>query len=509
MIAHLLLLAWFFQADPTYTISGTVVNRVGGRPLGGTHVSLTGALVDPVVTGPDGHFRFDGLKAGKYGLNAERTGFVRQSYKQRSLAVNFSTGIVTGEHESTENLVFGLIPGGVIAGTVTDTRGNPVQGMQVFAYRLAGFGAERHTTTIAGAATTDDRGEYRIVSLAAGSWVLTFMGWTQTTPVPSVTPEAFPITYFPGTTVGARAAPITVEPGKEVRADAVLAPVPAVLLQGEAVLPNLPPGSSVTLNAEGPFGSEPSIVRGGINGSHFSIPGVAQGHYILNLFDDQNHFRGRRALDVGSADTTVTIGETPLAHISEKVELRGTPRSPNSPTTLRLFKEGVLGLRTLDDDGRASIEALPPGQYQVMVTKGLPLPVLSMTVKGSTQTSGVVTIPETGDVSITIVAEASAGRDISGRVLRGDKPEGGLLAFLVPSKGLENITLYRFDQSDSDGTFLWRAVPPGEYLMFAFEDGEPADYDSADLIRRLAPKGQKITITGEPKQTAVVQVTVR
>src|ERR1700676_2004917 len=193
MIAHLLLLAWFFQADPTYAISGTVVNRTNGKPLNGAHVFLTGARVDPAITGPDGRFLFAGLKAGKYGLSAERTGFVRQSYQQRSLTVNLSTGVVTGDHESTENLIFGLIPGGVIAGTVTDTRGNPVPGMRVLAYRVVGLGAERHATTSFYYAITDDRGEYRIPSLSAGSWVLAFTGWTtQTAPLPSATPEAFP-----------------------------------------------------------------------------------------------------------------------------------------------------------------------------------------------------------------------------------------------------------------------------------------------------------------------------
>ena len=87
------------------------------------------------------------------------------------------------------------------------------------------------------------------------------------------------------------------------------------------------------------------------------------------------------------------------------------------------------------------------------------------------------------------------------------KPEGGLLAYLVPSKNLDNETLYRFDQSDSDGTFTWRAVPPGEYLMYAFEDGEPADYASGEVMRGLAAKGQKITITDDAKQTVVVRVT--
>jgi hypothetical protein len=80
---------------------------------------------------------------------------------------------------------------------------------------------------------------------------------------------------------------------------------------------------------------------------------------------------------------------------------------------------------------------------------------------------------------------------------------------LAPSKNLENTTLYRFDQSDSDGTFTWRAVPPGEYLTFAFEAGEPLDYASAEAMRELESKAQKITITDDPKQTAVVHVTAR
>jgi hypothetical protein len=510
MIAHLLLLAWFFQTSPSYTIGGTVVNRVDGRPLSGTHVVLIGAQMDPVVTGPDGRFRFAGLKPGKYGLTAERLGFVRQSYKQRSLAVNFSTGIVTGERESTEDLIFGLIPGGVIGGTVTDTRGNPVPGMRVLAYRVVGLGTARHASSSFSQAMTDDLGQYRIPSLSSGSWVVAFTGWTTQTPqLPSITPEAFPSTYFPGTTEAARAALISLEPGKEVRADAVLTPVAAVQVKGEVLLPNLRAGSFVTLSAPGPLGSEPSIVKAPVTGNQFVFTGVPAGHYIVSLSDDQNRPTGRRTLDVGSSDVAVTIGETPFAHVLEKVELRGTPKSPNSPTVLVLFSPAMKGVRTLDADGRAIIASLPPGQYEVIVDKGLPLATLSMTVQGATQAGGLLNIPETGEVNLMIVADASAVQDITGRVLRGDKPEGGLLVTLAPSKNWENTTAYRFDQSDSDGTFTWRAVPPGEYLMFAFEDGEPQDYISAEVMRGLAAKGQKITITSEPKQPVMVRVTAR
>jgi hypothetical protein len=45
--------------------------------------------------------------------------------------------------------------------------------------------------------------------------------------------------------------------------------------------------------------------------------------------------------------------------------------------------------------------------------------------------------------------------------------------------------------------------------MFAFEDGEPADYASAEVMAKLAPKGQEVTITGDAKQVVVVHVTAR
>jgi hypothetical protein len=37
-------------------------------------------------------------------------------------------------------------------------------------------------------------------------------------------------------------------------------------------------------------------------------------------------------------------------------------------------------------------------------------------------------------------------------------------------------------------------MPPGDYLMFAFEEGLPEDYQDPNVVRKLLPKGQPITI---------------
>lgn len=79
------------------------------------------------------------------------------------------------------------------------------------------------------------------------------------------------------------------------------------------------------------------------------------------------------------------------------------------------------------------------------------------------------------------------------------------MAILIQRNTWEQIGIYRSDQSDSDGTFAWRDVPPGEYLAFALEDGEPNDYDDVNTLRALLPIGQALTVT----DAAVQQVELK
>jgi hypothetical protein len=466
-----------------------------------------------VVTGPDGRFRFDGLKEGKYSLRAERLGFEPQGYRARSLATPYSTAVVTGEHQSTENLVFAMIPGGVIRGTVTDTRGDPVAGLFVQAFRVVGLGSQRHVSG-AWSGYTDDRGDYRIFSLPAGSFVVAFAGRYQQG-VGMLAPDAmtYPITYFPGTSNAEQAGTIRVEAGREAEGNAILNPIPSATVHGHVLLPGTPTPNGnfqITLMTLGPLGSQvmvgPSLP---VFADQFFLNEIPQGHYSLMLKDGEGRPVGRRPLDVDSTDVSINIGETPVARVSIEVEMRGTPRVASSPTVVTLIEKGgpVRGVRTLDAEGRALIPALPAGQYELTVTKGLGLGVLSL--DGVTQTGGLLNIPETGQVNLHIVADANVRSAVAGHVLRGDHPEAGILAMLVPAKTWGNPLAYKFDQSDADGSFSWPSVPPGDYLMFAFEDGEPADYADPDAIRSLAPKAQPVTITSDPKQTVSVHITAR
>jgi hypothetical protein len=71
---------------------------------------------------------------------------------------------------------------------------------------------------------------------------------------------------------------------------------------------------------------------------------------------------------------------------------------------------------------------------------------------------------------------------------------------LVQGDAWEQVGIYTADQSDSDGSFAWRDVPPGEYLAFAVERGEFNEYDDTESLRTLLPIAQLLTITDTPAQ---------
>ncbi|SDU35567.1 carboxypeptidase regulatory-like domain-containing protein [Jiangella alkaliphila] len=61
-------------AVETGAVAGTV-RDAAGAPLAGVTVTLAGTSLDPVTTGDDGAFGFDGVAAGTYTVTAERTGY--------------------------------------------------------------------------------------------------------------------------------------------------------------------------------------------------------------------------------------------------------------------------------------------------------------------------------------------------------------------------------------------------------------------------------------------------
>jgi hypothetical protein len=68
---------------------------------------------------------------------------------------------------------------------------------------------------------------------------------------------------------------------------------------------------------------------------------------------------------------------------------------------------------------------------------------------------------------------------------------------LVPRNPAAYRALVRRDQSDSDGSFSLRNVPPGQYTVIAIDDGWKLDWRNRESIVRYLSGGLSVTVTDQ------------
>lgn len=528
MTPGLLLLATLAcqLAQPqTYSIRGVVVDAVNNRPLAKTHVSVAlttsrATRAQQTITLRDGRFDFNGLPAGKYTLTAERIGYQRQNFNQRSLGNRYSTAIVVSADEPPPpDLVFRLVPGGVITGKITDPKGDPIPGLFVQALQIAGTGAARHVLRITGE-YTDDRGIYRIANLAKGPHVVVATGnAARRNPLASVEPMAIPPTYFPGVSDAESSERVDVRAASESKADFVVHPVPAATLEVK-LSSGFQSGSardSVALALPGAFG--PTIWSGWSSNFQASNQGATfadlpEGRYRAAVYHAGTRATGFQMIDVTAPVTHVTLADTPPVEVQVSLAIEGQSASGirNGPYTvsfLSLDNRTTVSRIIPAPSTRLPMPPLEPGLYQPTVTRGSqPLPPIAMKARGegATVVGAALQVPETGKIELDLVLDASAA-DVAGKASTADgKPAMGALVLLLRKSDWTIAGAYRTDQTDSDGSFLWKAVPRGDYLMVALDEANYLDYLDPASLSPLLPLAEPVTVAAS---SAPVHITAR
>jgi Carboxypeptidase regulatory-like domain len=186
------------QSPPsTGLIVGRVVDAASGRPVGGVVVSLNGgnAPVAPspqaaagqprAMTNANGQFVFRKLAKGSYSLTAARPGYVPGAYGRRSPG-GTPAQLQLEEGQRVGDVVIPIWRHATITGTVIDEAGEPMIGVQVRGFQRRVWGGRRRLVP-GPQATTDDRGIYRLTSLAPGDYFVAFV-WRETS-VPLATAE--------------------------------------------------------------------------------------------------------------------------------------------------------------------------------------------------------------------------------------------------------------------------------------------------------------------------------
>jgi hypothetical protein len=69
-----------------------------------------------------------------------------------------------------------------------------------------------------------------------------------------------------------------------------------------------------------------------------------------------------------------------------------------------------------------------------------------------------------------------------------------VLVLLVPFDLRNHSDWLRHDQSDSDGSFSFPAVPPGDYTLIALEDAWDLEWRSPEFLSRFLAGGVAVAI---------------
>jgi hypothetical protein len=496
----------------TWTISGVVVSATTGAPLDRAEVTLSttgenGTELAQTLTGEAGAFRFDGVLAGKYALQASRRGYLPSGYQEHE---GYFTAIVTGPNLSTQDLRLELTPYGAIGGTITDDSGSAVGGAQVTLFRQDDSSGETKVVE-AESDTTDDAGGYEFTRLQPGTYYIdvTAQPWYafRSTPptnlstgqqddqAPSPLDVAYPLTFYPSAPDASSASPIQMNAGDRAQANLSLHAVPAIHLELHLPLTSGRRGMAAPALVQETFGTEQStqelnignIAYRGNNTLDVYYPPVAPGHYVL----EQN---GGGAVDIDATSSRTLDGLSTAATVEVRGRLAmasGAPMPQHAFVSLRPADGHRGPLETaVGRDGTFDLPNVAAGTWEVHLVGSLV--VVQMAASGGEVHGSRITV---GNDTVLLAATLASGSAIvNGYAMRSNKGVGGMLVLLVPKDPNASDDLIRRDQSDSDGSFSLPNTVPGTYTLVAIENGWGLEWKHRDAIAAYLKNGVTVQV---------------
>jgi hypothetical protein len=492
-----------------FQIAGTLLNAVTGEPVRHATVAVLSfednKILASAVSDNEGHFALQGLPLAKYQLTASKRGFLAAFYDEHD---EFSSAVVTGADQDTGHLTFRMTPNASVHGVITADDGDPVEGARVLLFERPKHPGPGAKVAQADAAVTDDTGAYEFTDLAAGEyliavvaepWYAMHSGKTNTTGG-GANPEldvVYPVTYYDSTADVTAARSILLSGGSREVADISLHAVPSLHLtlpaprkrNGGIARPELAQivfGTSVA--------SESSGFLDSLRTGEIEMDGLAPGRYQLTQGDPP------RVVDLdltSSLQISADIGAPAVEVAGILRSTSGMPVTGELNITLDRIDSGpgVTELATVARDGRFKFETVPQGSWLLWVVGTKPMTVVATNAAGRLHAGNAVTIRDRS-LQLAVTLSQSEIR-IEGFTDKGGKGLGGMMIVLAPKDPGAWQALVRRDQSDTDGSFTLRNVAPGQYTLFAIEDGWDLAWSQPEAMARYLSRGTAINVAAE------------
>lgn len=493
----------------SYTIAGQVTDSISGRPLARVRVVVAPSErptseLSSRITAEDGRFHFE-VSKGKYHLRVERNGLPGQTYGSESIYGGIGIAIIAGPGQNTANLVFAVHPPSSISGIVLDEAGDPVENaiVQLMNVRVV---AGRKSVFTLGWGRTNDLGEYRFGGLASGEYYLAVTGtpWyassphsgdDDSAPGKEIMRAAFVPAFYPNTADPRAAAPIEVKPGQEAVASFSLFAKPgfALTVQCESCTGKV---MRLDLISEGVLGTQ-SFHRTEYIYARSLMPAVSPGMYTVRISnqDTGNPIVATATADLTGADAEVALTPREGARVYGQVTLQNADPRLLSRMFVTLRSEDFRTpsfSREIAPDGTFQVPVSWPGKFRLWIT-GVPGVFASrVTSEDSAFQNGVLTIGDATLVKLNVVASGGMGR-VKGFVRRNEIPASGVLVVLASAALTSDPGLYLGFKTDSDGSFDFRNVRPGDYRLFTVNNTE-LEYANPEAIRPYLEGAKPLTI---------------
>jgi hypothetical protein len=477
-----------------------------------------------VFTDDNGRYEIARLSAGRYTMMAMKAGFVTSQYGQRRpFGAGRSITLVDGQ--TIEKVDITMSPGAAVSGRIVDEFGEPVAGAAVEISRLA-FANGRRQLNAVGSGGTDDRGEYRIFGLDAGEYFV-----RATLSLPSELSGAslgYAPTYYPGTAARNEAQRISLRTGEEMTGIAfALGIAKTARISGIVRNRDGSPVAVAFVAARDNSGDAGSIVPDVVSVTRpdgsFVLNNASPGSYVV-----QATTAGDTRLESPPANVVINGRDVDglVLEIGTSATARGRISFDTKTPPGDLRRDLVRVFPVSPDSRESSFGTMPSPPrsdwtFEIANLTGRRLLRLAnfrddeWTMK-SVMLEGVDVIDtpidfSRGDVDGIEIVLTQRKTDLSGRVADGrDIPSPGstVVAFVDdPEKWGPYTRFVERVQTDQDGRFRLRGLPPARYVVVALDDLEPGEEGDVELLERLRPKGIAVSLHESEARSVDLKIT--
>jgi Carboxypeptidase regulatory-like domain len=523
----------------TGNISGRVVNE-SGQPLVNAEVYVRPDTPQQLpdtytTTDREGVFKFSGLERGSYTVAASVPAYIAKPPKPGPVVR--STG---------DSVTLVLLKGGVITGTVINSKGDPVEAIGI-RVEMVTDESGRRPPGISYESMTDDRGVYRVYGLPSGTYIVAADGATNYSPTGV---NAFAVdmpTYAPSSSREA-ADKISVRLGEETsnvdisyrgeRGSTI-----SGIVNGTRIADR---GFSVTLTSLAEKGPRWHTSFQAANGE-FAFEGIPDGDYLLAAtayWNDRDRGLSEsmvlniRDADIGGIELTAAAlasigGAVVLKELKEPVPECTDKRQPQfsemSITAWHRVTEGAEGAKkkpqfvwrargseTPNSQGNFTLRDLAASEYYFGVrSSGHQWYLQSIAFAPSTPggkpadaTRSWTTVKPGDQLSGLTFTLAQGAALVRGQITltEGQTLPGKLMVYLVPAEAAqaEEALRYFVAPVTTEGNFWFSNVAPGHYWILA----QPGTDDTRSEVSQIrlpdaAETRSSLRHAAEQRKTAI------